>query len=424
MPNNRKTARQRLIESALHLFAQQGVTETTTRQIADLAEVNEVTLFRQFGSKHGLLLAVLEEAEVFTAMGEALRTQALQIQGFAPALQAYVTGHLETLEQLPGFVRSLIGEAGQYPVENREAIGRGMSQIQHYTEDYLANIMAREQVQARLSPTQLASLINVLLLGYSVLEFTTEFHGLWASREAFINDLVALFLLVDSSATVDAAAATAAPTAAPTTASEPIQDLPAPLVRTILQQGRSRSPQLYALAYVLFGAGLSPEEVARLRRAHSIADDQQHLLQITGPNSRQVPLNQWILGHRYGSYTKNPLTQWLKTRKDAQPALFIDDSGVPLSAVGIRQRWQELTAELVAPSGFAPAIEQTQHTWRVEMLMRGLPLEDLSILSGCAPETLQLYLRRARQKIALEQAVRLDQKVGKAENVPSLSLDP
>jgi AcrR family transcriptional regulator len=418
MANTRKTARQRLIQAALHLFAQQGVTETTTRQIADLAEVNEVTLFRQFGSKHGLLLAVLEEAEVFTEMGEALRSQALQIQGFAPALQAYVTGHLDALAQLPGFVRSLIGEAGQYPVENREAIGRGLGQIQRYTEDYLASMMAREQVQAQLSSTQLASLINVLLLGYSVLEFTTEFHGLWASRDAFINDLVALFLLVAGDAD------DGAPPATPPAASEPIQDLPAPLVRAILQQGRSRSPQLYALAYVLFGAGLSPDEVAKLRRAHSIADDQQHLLQITGPNSRQVPLNQWILGHRYGSYTKNPLTQWLKTRKDAQPALFIDDGGMPLSAVAVRQRWQELTAELVAPSGFAPTIEQAQHTWRVEMLMRGLPLEDLSILSGCAPETLQIYLRRARQKIALEQAVRLDQKAGKAENVASLSLDP
>ncbi|HEY9882666.1 MAG TPA: helix-turn-helix domain-containing protein, partial [Thermosynechococcaceae cyanobacterium] len=64
MPAQRNPTRQRLIHAALELFAVQGVTDTTTRQIAELAEVNEVTLFRHFGNKHGLLLAVIEDAGV------------------------------------------------------------------------------------------------------------------------------------------------------------------------------------------------------------------------------------------------------------------------------------------------------------------------------------------------------------------------
>ncbi|MBD0335794.1 MAG: TetR family transcriptional regulator [Cyanobacteria bacterium Co-bin13] len=415
MPNNRKTARQRLIQAALQLFAQQGVTETTTRQIADVAEVNEVTLFRHFGSKHGLLLAVLEEAEVFVEMGDVLRQQASQIQGFVPALQAYVEGHLGALEQLPGFVRSLIGEAGQYPIENREAIGRGLGQIQRYTEEYLSNIIAREQIQAQLSPTQLASLINVLLLGYAVLEFTTEFHGLWPNQEAFIADMVALFRLTEAVSEPEPSGPDSSSPNHRTTGQEEIQDLPASLVRTILQKARSSGPQVYALAYILFGAGISATEIAGLRRSHSIVDEQQHVLQVSGSASRQVPLNQWIMGHRYGSYTKNPLTQWLRTRKDSQSALFVDGSGNPLSVAEIRQLWQEITAEVITPAGHAPTIEQAQQTWRVEMLMRGLALEDLSILSGCGPERLQPYLRRAREKVALEQALRLDQRPGKLE---------
>ena len=46
---------------------------------------------------------------------------------------------------------------------------------------------------------------------------------------------------------------------------------------------------------------------------------------------RQVPVNQWIMGTRYGSYTNNPLTKWLKSRKDNQPAMFIHESGSPMS---------------------------------------------------------------------------------------------
>lgn len=410
MSDKRKTTRQRLIQTALQLFAQQGVTATTTRQIADVTGVNEVTLFRHFGSKHGLLLAVLEEAEVFTQMGAGLKQQATQIHGFADALKAYVEGHLDALEQLPGFVRSLIGEAGTYPAENREAIGRGLTQIQHYTEDYLANVLTREQIQTQISPAQIASLINVLLLGYSVLEFTTEFHGLWPNREAFIADMVTLFLLTEQG--LEGRSSPQKPRIPPEKPpqADTIQDLPASLVRMILQKARNSGPLTYALAYVLFGAGLHPQEVARLLRSHSISDDQQHVLQITGPTNHQVPLNQWIMGHRYGSHTKNPLTQWLRSRKDTQPALFVNESGQPLTEAEIRRYWQALTTDAIAPSGQPPTIEQAQQTWRVEMLMRGLTLEDLSILSGCRPVDLEPYARRAREKIALEQAIRLDQR--------------
>ena len=47
--------RHRIIEAAARVYAQHGWRGATTRRIADEAGVNEVTLFRQFGSKHALL---------------------------------------------------------------------------------------------------------------------------------------------------------------------------------------------------------------------------------------------------------------------------------------------------------------------------------------------------------------------------------
>ncbi len=404
-----KSTRQRLVQAALQLFAAQGVTETTTRQIAELAEVNEVTLFRQFGSKQGLLLAVMEEAEVFTQLGEVLGQQADQIHSLAQALSAYADAHLRALEQIPEFVRSLVGEAGHYPTENRQAIGRGLAQVHRYTVQYLTAAMSGKQV-SRLSATKLASLLNTLLLGYAVTEFTTEFHELWQDRASFIADLVELFLateLVD----VNSAEPTIslARVERNVTVVEEVLDLPAPIVRTILQKARKSNPQDYALAYVLFGAGVSAEEIASLLRSHSIFDHQQHILQVPHGARRQVPLNQWIMGYRYGTYTKNPLTQWLKTRKDEQPALFINETGQPMSEIEIHLRWQEITTDIITPSGHPPIIEQAQQTWRIEMLMRGMNLEGLSILTGCNLEQLQPYLRRVQEKAALEQAIRLDQ---------------
>jgi len=67
-----------------------------------------------------------------------------------------------------------------------------------------------------------------------------------------------------------------------------------------------------------------------------------HLLQVTQALVRQVPINQWIMGQRYGSPTRNPLTQSLKSRKDEKSALFLNEAGNPISEVEIRLRWQVL----------------------------------------------------------------------------------
>ena len=50
----------RILDAALGLFYRNGYDGTTTRAIAEGAGVNEVTLFRNFGSKEKIFLAVIE----------------------------------------------------------------------------------------------------------------------------------------------------------------------------------------------------------------------------------------------------------------------------------------------------------------------------------------------------------------------------
>jgi site-specific recombinase XerD len=189
-----------------------------------------------------------------------------------------------------------------------------------------------------------------------------------------------------------------------------VADLPASIVHSILQQAKKQGLREYALAYVLFGAGLLPQEVVALERSHQFNDDRQHLLQVTQGAVRQVPVNQWIMGKRYGSYIRNPLTQWIKSRKDDQSALFVNDAGQSMSEAELRAAWQRFTSGLLTPEGQPLFIEQARQTWCVEMLMKGIDLEDLSILSGLDSTQLQPYARRAREKAALERALLLDQK--------------
>ena len=61
----KKDARQRLLDAALELFCRDGYDGVSTRAIAKKANVNEVTLFRLFGSKEKVLLSILDrEADI------------------------------------------------------------------------------------------------------------------------------------------------------------------------------------------------------------------------------------------------------------------------------------------------------------------------------------------------------------------------
>ncbi|WP_040630803.1 TetR family transcriptional regulator [Fortiea contorta] len=400
------SARQRLIQAALELFTAQGVSGTTTRQIADQAEVNEVTLFRHFGNKHGLLLAVLEESAAFKNLGESLVRRANPPGSVYQALKDYASESLHALERVPEFVRSVVGEADQYPTENRRALGRGLTEANRYVAQYLATVMEQGHLNTYLPAEKLASLLNGMLLGYAVIEFTSEFHELWEDRDDFLENLVRLFLHGAMSPVPELAITPASIVLTPEVA-----DLPALIVHEILRQAGKLGLQDYALAYVLFGAGLFPREIVSLQRSHQIYDANGHFLQVTTPGFvRQVPVNQWIMGKRYGSYTNNPLIKWLKSRKDTQKAMFLDQNGNLITESAIQTCWETWTQGLLTTQGKPPALEQAQHTWCVEMLMRGISLDNLSILTGCDRVQLQPYARRSKEKAALEQATRLDHK--------------
>jgi AcrR family transcriptional regulator len=52
--------RLRILAAARELYARKGSRGTTTREVAELADVNEATLFRHFGTKGQLLAAMLD----------------------------------------------------------------------------------------------------------------------------------------------------------------------------------------------------------------------------------------------------------------------------------------------------------------------------------------------------------------------------
>ncbi|BAZ43976.1 TetR family transcriptional regulator protein [Chondrocystis sp. NIES-4102] len=408
MSNPRKSTKARLIEAALDLFAERGVTETTTKAVAERAQVNEVTLFRNFGNKYRLLLAVLEDSAVFAKLVHSLVEKANSRGNVADFLEEYIQECLRTLNKAPDLVRSIVGEAKNYPQENRLALGKGLSQANRYVANYLEEVIVAQNLETDLTCEQIVNLLNFLLLGYFIIESTTEGATFWDEEDDFLTSVVQLFLkgALTGSDTPDLNLISNVAPQVPT-----ITDLPASLVKSLFRIAKKAGKQEYALVYVLFGAGLTPEEILHLERSHSVVEPNQHILQINYGIKRQVPLNQWVMGLRYGSNTINPLIQWLRSRKDEPTAaIFIGEGNKPLTPEELAAIWHRLTCNLITPQGTQPTIEQARQTWCIEMIIRGIALEDLSIISGMEIKQLQQYAQRARNKAALEAAARLDQK--------------
>jgi AcrR family transcriptional regulator len=140
----KQSTKERLITAALDLFIDQGIPATTTKAIAERAEVNEVTLFRHFGNKNGLLLAILADQEVHP---DCLLSNA----SLAETLTSYSRNRLQTLDRLQNLIHSLIGEASQFPPENRQALHQTLRQINQQVAQTLATAIAQSHQQSRFS---------------------------------------------------------------------------------------------------------------------------------------------------------------------------------------------------------------------------------------------------------------------------------
>jgi AcrR family transcriptional regulator len=98
-----------ILEAAMRIVEQDGLRGATTRRIADEAGVNEVTLFRRFGSKERLVLEALRRRSL---QGPALPEQPVDPEA---ELTAWCVALATELWATRGLLRSAVVEAHQQP---------------------------------------------------------------------------------------------------------------------------------------------------------------------------------------------------------------------------------------------------------------------------------------------------------------------
>jgi AcrR family transcriptional regulator len=104
--------RSRILAAAASVFAEYGFRGATTRRIAQRAGVNEVTIFRTFGSKQEMIRAAIRESDTEVAEGALFPDEPVDPRA---ELTAFAVRHLARLRAARPLIRKCMGESTEHP---------------------------------------------------------------------------------------------------------------------------------------------------------------------------------------------------------------------------------------------------------------------------------------------------------------------
>jgi AcrR family transcriptional regulator len=181
--------RQRMIDAARAEFSEKGIGAATTRGIADRAGCNEVTLFRHFESKQGLLAAVVQDtSEEFSELCQCNG----ELSGNPrEALGRFARVYTDSLSRCLGMARALIGEGYRRPTLCKELVGDVIEPFHRSVACYLEQRKTDGLVREDLNSVAFAEVFTAALFG-GVLRHTDGLSTL--DREDWIRETVDIFV--------------------------------------------------------------------------------------------------------------------------------------------------------------------------------------------------------------------------------------
>ena len=152
--------RQRILQAAARVYALHGWRGATTRRIADEAGVNEVTLFRQFGSKDALLDLMMQEC---SRIKQAASLPAEPVDPEQELLD-WVTVHHSALVGMRAIVRQLLSDAVERP-DAADCATHGPSAAMAHVREYVVKLRRNGWVteSGEVSPAEVRAAATMLM---------------------------------------------------------------------------------------------------------------------------------------------------------------------------------------------------------------------------------------------------------------------
>lgn len=109
----RKNTKEAIAAAGLKFFSEKGYLGATTREIAKLAGVSEVTLFRHFSNKQNLFISILQQYSFLPQLREL--TKELQKRPLKEALKVIAINFLNELRAKRDLINIIHAEHKRYP---------------------------------------------------------------------------------------------------------------------------------------------------------------------------------------------------------------------------------------------------------------------------------------------------------------------
>ncbi len=153
-------------KAALDVFSERGYEAATTKEIARRAGVNEVTLYRRFGTKAELIKAALGAELSTSPFGHLTASDDVMAD-----ITAIAAAYLETFNSFGAVVMMTMAEVAKTP-EFRDALAALMPNLQNAAE-----IIARHQAAGRITPGNPFSKLLALIAPLAMTGFLARIGG-------------------------------------------------------------------------------------------------------------------------------------------------------------------------------------------------------------------------------------------------------
>jgi AcrR family transcriptional regulator len=191
MPQNDKT-REKLLEATLELISEKGYLGATTREIAALAGVSELTLFRKFGKKEHLFEEMLESYTFLPKLKDLI--EEIHEMPVKEGLHTIGTRFLRTLQERRPLAQIMLSEMSHYPQKIRRIYQLMIDNLARTLESYLESCKSRGEVQPTDMNFASYAFLRVLFMTFAYESIIKEQPLSDEKIEYTVHELVAIFL--------------------------------------------------------------------------------------------------------------------------------------------------------------------------------------------------------------------------------------
>ncbi len=187
-----KERKKTIVDAALEVFSSKGFRGATTKEIARVAGINEVTLFRYFKRKENLFSEVFEQHSLFPTLRGLI--QEAHGESYQKVMVGLAVRFMEILKKRKDLIRLVLFEAYQYPDKGLMVFQQIHGKVFQSLRDYLREKQKLGEIRDVDPELAARAFLGMFFSFFVTQEFLLGKKVVQVSDERVIQEFVRIFL--------------------------------------------------------------------------------------------------------------------------------------------------------------------------------------------------------------------------------------